>query len=113
MSVSKGKSDEATSCTEDVHSTDHPFNPLLLFNVSVVGIRAHHRPQLARPLMSLILSLLLIPLFRGVYPNASDKLLCRIATSSVLLMSSVGPRVRVYILSRCSATVLIRCQILT
>jgi len=31
------------------------------------GIRAHHRPQLARPLMSLTLSLLLIPLFRGAY----------------------------------------------
>ena len=43
MSVSKGKSDKATSRTEDVRSTDLPFNPSLLFNVSVVGIRAHHR----------------------------------------------------------------------
>ena len=67
MSVSKGKSDKATSCTKDVRSTDLPFNPSLIFNVSVVGIRAHHRPQLARPLMSLILSLLWIPLFRGAY----------------------------------------------
>ena len=67
MIVSKGKSDKATSRTKDVHSTDLPFNPLLLSAVSVVGIRAHHRLQLARPLMFLILSLLLVPLFRGVY----------------------------------------------
>ena len=67
MSVSKGKSDKATSCTKNVRSTDLPFNPLLLFNVSVVGTCAHHRPRLARPLMSLIPSLLLVPQFRGVY----------------------------------------------
>ena len=67
MSVSKGKSDKAMSRTKDVRSTDFPFNLSLLFNVFVVGIRTHHRPRLARPLMPLILSSLLIPLFRGLY----------------------------------------------
>ena len=87
MRVSKGKSGKATSRTKDVRSTDFPFNLSLLFNVFAVGICAHHRPQLARPLMSLVLSLLLIPQFRGVYipiPNATDKPLYRIATSLVL-----------------------------
>ena len=86
MSVRKGKSDKGMFHINDVRSTDLPFNPSLSFNVSVTGIRAHRRPQLARPLMSLIPSLLLIPLFRGVYvhPNATNKLLYRMATSSVL-----------------------------
>ena len=115
MSVSKGKSDKATSRIKDVRSTDLHFNLPLLFNVSVVGIRTHHRPQLARPLMSLILSLLLIPLFRGVYIstqliNFSIALPIFTASSS---MSSAGSGVSVYVLSRCSTTVLILCQILT
>ena len=64
MSVSKGTS---TSRTKDVRSTDLSFNLSLLLNFCVVGIRAHYRPRLARPLMSLILSLMLIPLFIGLY----------------------------------------------
>ena len=67
MCASKGKSDKATSHIKEVRSTDISSNSSLSFNVAVVGTCAHHRPQLTRPLMSLILSVLLIPLFRGVY----------------------------------------------
>ena len=66
MSVSKGKSDKATFRIKEVCSTDPPLNPSLSVNVATPGMRAHHRPQLARPLLSLRLSVLLIPLFRGV-----------------------------------------------
>ena len=66
MSVSKGTS---TSRTKDVRSTDLPLNRSLLLNFCVVGIRP---PSSATggPLMFLILSLLLIPLFRGLYISA-------------------------------------------
>ena len=67
MSVRTGKSDKATSRNKGVRSTDISSNPSLSFNVAVAGTCAHHRPQLARPLMSLILGVLLIPLFSRVY----------------------------------------------
>ena len=67
MSVRTGKSDKATSRNKEVRSTDISSNPSLSFNVAVAGTCAHHRPQLTRPLMSLILSVLLISLFRRVY----------------------------------------------
>ena len=66
VSVSKGKSDKATFLIKEVCSTDLPLNPSLSVNVAVAGMRAYRRLQLARPLLSLILSVLLIPLFRRV-----------------------------------------------